>query len=148
MNPLVTKHCIEFDSDGSWTWKLNFLNLSTLTLDFQLARQFSWFSGAQCSRTDLNKKFTTAWKLIPKKSKISILEIHHIGSHWIDFFKKHLLLIQKGVYSDCIQTQCTLLKSSQCGGFLILLIWNLLGIGFHAVVVFGLGKDFLFKSII
>ena len=92
MNPLVTKHCIEFDSDGSWTWKLNFLNLSTLTLDFQLARQFSWFSGAQCSRTDLNKKFTTAWKLIPKKSKISILEIHHIGSHCIDFFKKHILL--------------------------------------------------------
>ena len=29
-----------------------------------------------------------------------------------------------------------------------MLILDLLGIGFHAVVVFGLGKDFLFKSII
>ena len=29
-----------------------------------------------------------------------------------------------------------------------MLILDLLGIGFHAVVVFGLGKDFLFKSIL
>ena len=29
-----------------------------------------------------------------------------------------------------------------------MLILDLWGIGFHAVVVFGLGKDFLFKSIL
>ena len=29
-----------------------------------------------------------------------------------------------------------------------MLILDLLGIGFHAVVVFGLGKDLLFKSIL
>ena len=29
-----------------------------------------------------------------------------------------------------------------------MLILDLLDIGFHAVVVFGLGKDFLFKSIL
>ena len=32
------------------------------------------------------------------------------------------------------------------GGFQFLLILNLWGISFHAVVVFGLGKNFLFKS--
>ena len=35
---------------------------------------------------------------------------------------------------------------SQCGGFQFLLILDLWGISFHAVVVFGLGKIFLFKS--
>ena len=37
---------------------------------------------------------------------------------------------------------------TQCGGFQLLLILDLLGIGFHAVVVFGLGKDLLFKSVL
>ena len=35
-----------------------------------------------------------------------------------------------------------------CGGFRFLLILDLGGIGFHGVVVFGLGKDFLIKSIL
>ena len=34
---------------------------------------------------------------------------------------------------------------TQCGGFQFLLILDLWGISFHAAVVFGLGKDFLFK---
>ena len=37
---------------------------------------------------------------------------------------------------------------TQCGGFQFLLILDLWGIIFHAVVVFGLGKDFLSKSIL
>ena len=37
---------------------------------------------------------------------------------------------------------------TQCGGFQFMLILDLLGIGFHAVVVFGLGKDLLFKSVL
>ena len=32
------------------------------------------------------------------------------------------------------------------GGFQFLLILDLWGVSFHAAVVFGLGKDFLFKS--
>ena len=39
-----------------------------------------------------------------------------------------------------------LCSGSQCGGFQFLLILDLWGIYFHAAVVFGLGKDFLFKS--
>ena len=34
------------------------------------------------------------------------------------------------------------------GGFQFFLILDLLGISFHAVVVFGLGKNLLFKSIL
>ena len=36
----------------------------------------------------------------------------------------------------------------QCEGFQFLLILDLWGVSFHAVVVFGLGKDFLFKSVL
>jgi hypothetical protein len=34
------------------------------------------------------------------------------------------------------------------GDFKFLLILDLRGIKFHAVIVFGLGKDFLFKSVL
>ena len=40
----------------------------------------------------------------------------------------------------CIETQC--------GGFQFLLILDLWGISFHAVVAFGLGKNLLFKSVL
>ena len=39
-----------------------------------------------------------------------------------------------------------LCSGTQCGGFQFLLILDLWGVSFHAAVVFGLGKDFLFKS--
>ena len=35
-----------------------------------------------------------------------------------------------------------------CGGFQFLLILDLWGISFHAAVVFGLGKDILYKSVL
>ena len=41
-----------------------------------------------------------------------------------------------------------LFSGTQCGGFQLLLILDLWGISFHAVVVFGLGKNLLFKSIL
>ena len=37
-------------------------------------------------------------------------------------------------------------SGSQCGGFQFLLILDLWGISFHAVVVFGLGKNLLIKA--
>ena len=37
---------------------------------------------------------------------------------------------------------------TQYWGFQFLLILDLLGIGFHAVVVFGMGKDLWFKSVL
>ena len=37
---------------------------------------------------------------------------------------------------------------TQCGGFQFLLILDLWGISFHAVVVFGVGKNLLFESIL
>ena len=39
-----------------------------------------------------------------------------------------------------------LCSGTQCGGFQFLLILDLWSISFHAVIVFGLGKNFLFKS--
>ena len=39
-------------------------------------------------------------------------------------------------------------SGTQCGGFQFMLILDLLNIGFHAVVVFGLVKDLLFKSVL
>ena len=39
-----------------------------------------------------------------------------------------------------------LCSGPQCVGFQFLLILDLWGISFHGVVVFGLGKNFLFKS--
>ena len=36
----------------------------------------------------------------------------------------------------------------QCGGFQFLLILDLRGISFHAMVVFGLSKNLLFKSVL
>ena len=39
-----------------------------------------------------------------------------------------------------------LCSGTQCGGFQFLLILDLWGISVKAVIVFGLGKDFLFKS--
>ena len=41
-----------------------------------------------------------------------------------------------------------LCSGTQCGGFQFLLILDLWGISFNAVIVFGLGKDFLFKSVL
>ena len=41
-----------------------------------------------------------------------------------------------------------LFSGTQCGGFQFLLILELWGISCHAVVVFGLGKNLLFKSIL
>ena len=40
-----------------------------------------------------------------------------------------------------------LCSGTQCGGFQFLLFLDLWGIRFHAVVVFGQGKNLLFKSI-
>ena len=39
-----------------------------------------------------------------------------------------------------------LCSGTQCGGFQFLLILDLWGISFHAVLVFPLGKNLLFKS--
>ena len=39
-----------------------------------------------------------------------------------------------------------LCNGTQCWGFQFLLILDLWGVSFHAAVVLGLGKDFLFKS--
>ena len=39
-----------------------------------------------------------------------------------------------------------LFNGTQWEGFQFLLVLNLWGVTFHAAVVFGLGKDFLFKS--
>ena len=44
---------------------------------------------------------------------------------------------------SCIQK-----SSTTCGGFQFLPILDLCGISFHAVVVFGLGKNLLFKSVL
>ena len=41
-----------------------------------------------------------------------------------------------------------LCSGTQCGGFQFLLILDLWGVRFHAVVVFGLGKNLLFKSVL
>ena len=41
-----------------------------------------------------------------------------------------------------------LCSGTHCGGFQFLLILDLWGISFHAVVVFGQGKDLLFKSVL
>ena len=41
-----------------------------------------------------------------------------------------------------------LCSGTQCGGFQFLMILHLWGISFHAVVVVGLGKDLLFKSVL
>ena len=41
-----------------------------------------------------------------------------------------------------------LCSGTQCGGFQFLLILDLWGISFHAVIVFGLGKNLLFKSVL
>ena len=41
-----------------------------------------------------------------------------------------------------------LCSGTQCGGFQFLLILDLWGISFHAMVVFGLGKNLLFKSLL
>ena len=41
-----------------------------------------------------------------------------------------------------------LCSGTQCGGFQFLLILDLWGISFNAVVVVGLGKDLLFESVL
>ena len=41
-----------------------------------------------------------------------------------------------------------LCSGTQCEGFKFLLILDLWGISFHAVIVLGLGKDLLFKSVL
>jgi hypothetical protein len=41
-----------------------------------------------------------------------------------------------------------LCNGTQCGGFQFLLILHLWGISFHGVVVFGFGKDLLFKLVL
>ena len=41
-----------------------------------------------------------------------------------------------------------LCSGTQCGGFQFLLILDLWGISFHAAIVFGLGKNLLFKSVL
>ena len=56
--------------------------------------------------------------------------------------------MRKQLYNNYIQTHFTYLKSSHRGGFQFLLILYLCGISFHAVEVFGLGKDLLFESVL
>ena len=41
-----------------------------------------------------------------------------------------------------------LVSGTQCEGFQFLLILDLWGKGFHAVIVFGLGKNVLFNSVL
>ena len=41
-----------------------------------------------------------------------------------------------------------LCSGTQCGGFQFFLILDLWGISFHAVVIFSLGKNLLFKSVV
>ena len=41
-----------------------------------------------------------------------------------------------------------LCSGTQCGGFQFLLTLDLWGIRFHAVIVFGVGKKLLFKSVL
>ena len=47
-----------------------------------------------------------------------------------------------------IQFLKNLCSGTQCGGFQFLVILDLWGISFHAVLVFGLGKDLLSKSVL
>ena len=56
--------------------------------------------------------------------------------------------MQKQLYNDYIQTHFTQEKSSQCRGFQILLILDQWVISFHAMVLFGLGKNLLSKSVL
>ena len=67
----------------------------------------------QCPRTKINKRFllraktTTAWKLIPHRSKISK---NWNPPHWDPlhrFFKNWFSLIQKLLYSNYVQTHFT-----------------------------------------
>ena len=67
----------------------------------------------QCPRTKINKRFlpraktTTAWKLIPHRSKISK---NWNPPHWDPlhrFFKNWFLLVQKQLYNNYIQTHFT-----------------------------------------
>ena len=52
------------------------------------------------------------------------------------------------VHISKIQFLNNLCSGTQCGRFQFLQILDLWGINFHAVVVFGLGKNFLFKSVL
>ena len=115
---------------------------------------WSLFYLAQCPRKDLNKRFLprpktiTAWKLIPHRSKISK---NWNPPHWVPlhrFFKNRFSLMQKQLYIEYIQTHFTyyLKKFPPCR---ILIHTDIRwGISFHAVIVFDLGKDLLFKSVL
>ena len=81
-----------------------YLLLFTLIMDSHMT---------QCPRTDLNKrslprpKTTTAWKLIPYRSKITK---NWNPPRWVPLhriFKNRFLLIQKQLYIEYIQTHFT-----------------------------------------
>ena len=55
--------------------------------------------------------------------------------------------VTSGTLSFKFLTQALLHSGTHLGGFQFLLILDLWGISFHAVVVFGLGKNLLFKSV-
>ena len=68
---------------------------------------------SQCPRTHLNKRFlprpktTTAWKLIPHRSKISKNWNPPRWVHLYRFFKNWFLLVHKQLHSNYIQTHFT-----------------------------------------
>ena len=93
--------------------------------------------------------------------KSARIEIPHGGSHYIDYEKNWFLLLQKRLYSNYIQTCFTLVKKFPLWGVSTLadfrpMQWAislyreyyLVLSGLYVVVVFGLGKNLLFKSIL
>ena len=62
----------------------------------------------------------------------------------LERFRKDQIVALYFTLSDIVHV-CS---GTQCGGFQFLLIVDLWGISFHAVVVFGLGKNLLFKSVL
>ena len=69
-----------------------------------------------------------------KSARIEILHSGNFFTKWIKFECNYC----KAVFALC--------SGTHCGGFQFLLILDLWGISFQAVVVFDLGKDLLFKS--
>ena len=116
--------------------------------------QWEQWNLSQRPRIDLNKKFLPKDQILLHHESLypigvlsARIKILHIGNFFTkqnEFecnFYKDIFCITKNQFLN------NLCSGTQCGGFQFLLILDLYGISFHAVVVFGLGKNLFFKLV-
>ena len=102
---------------------------------------------SQRPRIHLNKRFLPRPNMYYHSMKIVKLKSYTLGTFLLGEMSLNVITVKLFLYSKN-QFLKNLCSGTQCGGFQFLLILDLWGISFHAVLVFGLIKNIVLKSVL